>query len=160
MAKQTRCRTNDFIPQIKLRHCPRDVLFDAGLRLCYSLANAQHSCDFDYGRSGDVCHAATASGGIVHPFERAESGGLQGQLLRKHDLLCGLAEKQRTCIPATRTARCGQTSGHWTPRNCAHRPSRSVFSTGASCLRRRYSPRAFAASSRGDLHSSHLIQRR
>ena len=134
--------------------------FDARLRLCYSSTDAQDSCNPTYGRAGDVYHATAASGGIVHPVERPEPGGLQEQLLRKHDLLRCLEGKHGPCISAARAERCSQTPVHWLSRSCAHRLSCSVVSTGASCLRNRAGSRAFAAASHGDLHSSHLIQRR
>lgn len=96
----------------------------------------------------------------MHSVERAESDGLQEQLLRKHDLLRGLQEKHGASITTVHAARCGQTASAWTGRNFSSRLAHSAIRSRPNCLRKRAGPRAFAASSRGDLHSSHLIQRR
>jgi hypothetical protein len=44
--------------------------------MCYSFIGAQDSCNPCSARAGDVYLATAVTGGIVHPFERAEPGGL------------------------------------------------------------------------------------
>ena len=58
-------------------HLPVNMLLDARLCLCYSSANAQKSSNPASGCTGDVYHAVAAAGGIMHPVERTEPGGMQ-----------------------------------------------------------------------------------
>jgi hypothetical protein len=136
----------------------RANVIDARPLLCYSWGNAEDSYDPVYSRAGTVGNASPTACGIVHFLKVAQPRGVQEQVLREHDLLRGLREEQRSCFTPALPGRRFQTGN----RVCL-RSRRQHASSGARAgihWRNGATPRAFAASSGGELHLSHLIQRR
>ena len=136
-----------------------ETVFDARFHLCYSSVDAGGSCDSVYSRTGDVSHAGSSAGGFLYSVERAQPGGLQKRLLRKHDLLRCLGEKHGPRIATAHAKWCGQTASAGTCCKCTHQLQPCIRS-GANCLRKRAGPRACASSSGAELHPAHLIRER
>ena len=132
---------------------------DARRSLCYASTDAKDSSDHVCSRAGNVGDITTVACCVVHSLERAEPRSLQEQLLREHDLLRGVGEEHGLGLATLSTKWRGQTADARYRCSYAQQFAPAIRSR-ANCLRDHSGPRAFAASSRGELHSSHLIQRR
>ena len=124
---------------------------------CAKKRDAQDSSHPVDSRAGNAGNAHAAAGRILPAAERAGPRRLHEQLLRNDELLRFFREGDWPALAATLSQPCCQTA-----RDLVCFRSGNRLTTGLpvrTSLQNQAVARACAAASRGDLYSSHLIQR-